>query len=95
MNTNVYVYTCPSDCTTDHLFSTVMESLRLFKRYIIAKNPEEVVDAYVHAVTSVRPSTSYVVGNNGKILFGFLKMLPTDLADWLCALGCYRCPPRS
>ena len=72
-----------------------MELLRLFKRYVIAKNPEEVVDAYVHAVTSVRPSTSYVVGNNGKIMFGFLKMLPTDLADWLCALGIYPGPSGS
>ncbi|KAL8595846.1 hypothetical protein ACOMHN_012264 [Nucella lapillus] len=53
------------------------------KRYVVSRDPEEVVDAYVHALTSQRPSLSYTVGCNGNLFFRPLTMLPTALADWL------------
>ena len=64
-----------------------MEGITVFKRYLVATNLEEVVDAYVHALTSQRPSTSYVVSRNGNFFFRPLWMMPTWLADWIITRG--------
>lgn len=52
-------------------------------RYLTGTNLEEVVDAYVHALTSRRPQSRYVVGWNGKLWFRPLGELPDWLSDWL------------
>ncbi|RUS78638.1 hypothetical protein EGW08_013608 [Elysia chlorotica] len=61
--------------------------LTLTRNGVWGKNLEEVVDVYVHAVTSRHPKTRYVVGLNGNLLFRPLWMLPTRLSAFLVGMG--------
>nr|KAG5705138.1 hypothetical protein BaRGS_030855 [Batillaria attramentaria] len=45
----------------------LMVTVDIMNRYFTGANLEEVVDAYVHALTSRRPLTRYVVGWNGQM----------------------------
>lgn len=67
-----------------------MQNVDLMTRMVASSDPEEVVDAYVHALTSRRPRLYYVVGRNGNYVFRPLWMLPTRLADWIVARGVTR-----
>ncbi|GFS01560.1 retinol dehydrogenase 7 [Elysia marginata] len=69
-------------------FKTEMYDLMTVTRNgIWGKNLEEVVDVYVHAVTSRHPKTRYVVGLNGNLIFRPLWMLPTRLTDFLMGMS--------
>ncbi|KAK3734784.1 hypothetical protein RRG08_059960 [Elysia crispata] len=61
--------------------------MTLTRNGVWGKNLEEVVDAYVHAVTSHHPKARYVVGLNGNLLFRPMWMLPTRLADFLVGMS--------
>lgn len=61
-----------------------MENLN---RDLTGTNLEEVVDAYIHALTSRRPRSRYVVGRNGNFYFRPLGVLPDWLSDFLTQGG--------
>lgn len=61
----------------------VMETVELMNRFLTGTNLEEVVDAYLHALTSRRPLSRYVVGWNGNIVFRTLWMMPSWVTDLL------------
>ncbi|XP_005108509.1 retinol dehydrogenase 7-like [Aplysia californica] len=44
---------------------------------------DQVVDAYVHAITSKFPRTRYVVGNDAKFIYIPLSLVPDWCGDWI------------
>ena len=56
------------------------------KRHIFSSNMDEVVDVYVHAITSQQPSTYYVVCKNGNILLRLAASFPEWIVDWICSM---------
>ena len=49
---------------------------------LMAGNPQQVVDAILHAVGNRRPKAVYILGPDGK-MFSQLHKMPPRLADWL------------
>jgi len=46
-------------------------------------NPQKVSDAYVHAVLAIHPKQRYLVGNDAWLVYSWLALLPSWLADFI------------
>jgi NAD(P)-dependent dehydrogenase (short-subunit alcohol dehydrogenase family) len=68
-----------------HLYQAVAKSVREVMSQAAARAipPDAVVEAVLHALTSKRPKTRYLVGRDAKLRAIMLKWLPDRLQDWL------------
>ncbi|BFZ13679.1 hypothetical protein BsWGS_16718 [Bradybaena similaris] len=64
----------------------LMDIVSLSCKILSTGNLDEVVDAYIHAITARFPKIRYVVGLNGNLVFRTLWTLPTWFTDFLISL---------
>ncbi|XP_045168718.2 dehydrogenase/reductase SDR family member 9-like [Mercenaria mercenaria] len=66
-----------------NLVDTMMVGFDTFLEKVASSKVYEVVDAYIHAITSQFPKKRYLVGFDAKFIFRPLSMLPEWISDWV------------
>jgi len=67
----------------EEYFKDVEKILENLPRFL--GNPQKVSDAYEHAVLAQHPKQRYLVGNDAWLLYSWLALLPSWLADFITA----------
>jgi len=67
----------------EEYFKDIEKILENLPRSRMLGNPQKVSDAYVHAVLAIHPKQRYLVGNDAWLVYSWLALLPSWLADFI------------